>query len=70
MANICAKCGRNLALVGRIHNCVVNAAPVVNTPDGAVVNRKRGYPNTDTRRAYMKAYMAKRRKGSQAGPIA
>jgi hypothetical protein len=54
----CAKCGKNLALVGRAHNCV----PVVNSlvVNKTVVNR-RGYPNTDTRRAYMRAYMAKRR---------
>jgi hypothetical protein len=67
MTDSCPKCGRNLALVGRVHNCVVNTAPVVNTP---VVNKKRGYPDTDARRAYMKSYMAKRRKGSQTGPIA
>jgi hypothetical protein len=58
----CSRCGKNLALVGRVHNCVVNS-PVVNT---TVVN-KRGYPNTDTRRAYMKSYMAKRRKGAPLG---
>jgi hypothetical protein len=61
MADICEKCGRNLALVGRIHNCVVNTDPVVNTPIRDVVNKKRGYPNTEARRAYMKTYMAKRR---------
>jgi hypothetical protein len=103
----CSRCGKNLALVGRVHNCVVNAIDVVNTPIRAVVNTELGsagvrredasskraakgttagkppagtdqtlapptrpYPNTDTRRAYMKSYMAKRRKGSQTGPIA
>jgi hypothetical protein len=63
----CSRCGKNLALVGMAHNCT----PVVNSPvvNKAVVN-KRGYPNTDTRRAYMKSYMAQRRRGSQTGPMA
>jgi hypothetical protein len=60
MQPTCVKCGKNLALVGRMHNCVVNT-PVVNSP---VVNKKRGYPDTDARRVYMKAYMAKRRKAN------
>jgi hypothetical protein len=106
MAENCQKCGRNLALVGRTHNCVVNTIDVVNTPIRTVVNEMcpagvrhedasskkaakgttagkppagtdqtlappgRPYPNTEKRRAYMKSYMAKRRKGSQTGPMA
>jgi hypothetical protein len=53
--NYCPHCSKNIALVGLRHNCVVNIDPVVNTK----VNR--GYPNTDKRRAYMRAYMQRKR---------
>ena len=41
-------------------NAVNKPKPVVNT----VVNKRGSYPNTDRRRAYMRAYMAKKRKGA------
>ena len=68
-ATDCAICGANLRLVGRSHRCVGNTqvavnTPVVNKPDAvnSAVNKVRGaYPGTDKRRAYMRAYMARRR---------
>jgi hypothetical protein len=56
MTDNCPQCGKNLGLVGRAHNCVVNIPPTVNT----AVNRGE-YPNTDKRRAYMRDYMRKKR---------
>jgi hypothetical protein len=91
----CSRCGKNLALVGRIHNCVANtmantitmANVVANTWDVAQPVEQRPvkslvagsspavpatyqYRDAEKRRAYMKSYMAKRRKGSQTGPMA
>ncbi len=50
--------------VPRAEPAAVNATPVVNRPavNGAV-NKRGAYPATDTRRAYMRAYMQKRRTG-------
>ena len=73
----CARCGKNLALVGRAHNCeplniAVNTADAVNTAVNKravragrtkTERRTRGaYPETDDRRTYMRDYMARRRK--------
>ena len=72
-ATDCAICGANLRLVGKVHRCVGNTKvtvvankPAVNKPDAvnSAVNKVRGaYPATDQRRAYMRAYMARRRAG-------
>jgi hypothetical protein len=74
----CSRCGKNLALVGRIHNCVANtmantitmANVVANTWEVAQPVATYKYRDAEKRRAYMKSYMAKRRKGSQTGPMA
>jgi hypothetical protein len=67
MQPTCHKCGKNLALVGRVHSCtpllmaavntVVNTADVVNT----AVNKRGAYPATEERRKYMREYMRKKR---------
>ena len=62
----CAICGANLRLVGRSHRCVGNAqvTVVANKPEmvaNVVANRHGKYADLDKRRAYMRAYMAKRR---------
>jgi hypothetical protein len=110
MADFCDKCGRNLSLVGRIHNCsaslispslLAEAArqdrlsglvgdvangfePMANSmaneirpsslPEGAGVGARQPaegetykYRDAEKRRAYMKSYMSKRRKGAPLG---
>jgi hypothetical protein len=65
--SLCHKCGKNLALVGRIHNCTPLLMATVNTVvnTDTVVNAKltaRGaYPGTEERRKYMREYMRKKR---------
>jgi hypothetical protein len=58
---LCAGCGvRYFPALARKH---VNCAPIV-VDQIPAVNKKRGaYPDSDARRAYMRQYMAKRRKG-------
>ncbi len=97
MADNCQKCGRNLSLVGRVHNCVAdtkgmankcvmansvanaNAWSVAQPAEQRAVNpRVTGsspvspaktyqYRDPEARRAYMKSYMQKRRKGAPTG---
>jgi hypothetical protein len=72
---LCPKCGANFALVGRSHRCVANpiydAANLANKPDEVANADKKlrddascymRYRDPAARRAYMKAYMAKRRR--------
>lgn len=60
MANNCSVCGKDLALVGRIHRCVPLPPKLVLSkpkPKGGTYR----YRDPDKRRAYMAAYMRKRR---------
>lgn len=68
----CSVCGANLALVGRVHRCapqpMANAHVVANEPKvvanvvaNAVPSRHGKYADAEKRRAYMRAYMAKKR---------
>jgi hypothetical protein len=56
---LCPLCNKNLALVGRRHNCVANTPiPVANT----VANGKYArYKDKEARKAYMRDYMRKKR---------
>lgn len=63
----CPRCGANLALVGRAHNCVAKQEPVAKPEmdvakpvakqlkDDATCYMR--YRDPDSRRAYMRAYM-------------
>ena len=73
MTNLhCVRCGANLALVGRMHNCsgallvkgpppVVPAPVKVVAPPAAEPKSSYRYRDPDKWRAYMRGYMAKRR---------
>jgi hypothetical protein len=67
----CPKCGRNLALVGRIHNCSSQPTPVVHAPvtvvhaDTPVVHANKSgegrYSDAEKRRAYRREWMRRKR---------
>lgn len=69
MANICDKCGKNLALVGTRHNCIANtianttsvANIVANKPEIVANEIYARYRDKDARREYMREYMRKKR---------
>jgi hypothetical protein len=61
----CPKCGRNLALVGRVHNCVANAPDVVANAVANALEPYRRYKDKEKRKAYMREYMRKKRDGRQ-----
>ena len=75
----CPDCGANLDLVGSRHRCVpkpkTEMRPAVNTkPDvandvantAAVANATYRYRDVEKRRAYIKSYMAERRRSKPA----
>lgn len=68
MAEICDKCGANLALVGVAHRCntlvaneVANDLGVANTPRRVANNKHGQYADKGKRREYMREYMRKKR---------
>ena len=56
----CPICGANLALVGRVHRCMANKASPKPPMANNMANTYR-YRDEAKRRAYMRAYMAKKR---------
>ena len=71
MADPCPLCGANRDVVGRVHRCVANR-DVANKPTmaNAMANRETvgtyRYRDAGKRRAYMRAYMRKRRSRSSS----
>jgi hypothetical protein len=67
MQPICVKCGKNLALVGRVHNCthtMANTQDVVANTASGMANVTPGtykYRDAEKRRAYMREYMRGKR---------
>jgi hypothetical protein len=63
----CDRCGANLALVGRMHNCrplVANKPEVVANSAPLVANKQSRhgqYADAEKRKTYMRDYMRKRR---------
>jgi hypothetical protein len=70
MQPTCHKCGKNLALVGRVHNCtpllmanaMANAVDMANTPlEPILAPAAYKYRDAEKRRAYMRELMRKKR---------
>jgi hypothetical protein len=57
VTNNCERCGANLDLVGRVHRCIER--PQIEVPQAVAVTYRHRDP--ETRRAYMRDYMRKRR---------
>ena len=48
-------------------NCKAPLVPAVNSAETSAVNRRGAYPNTDSRREYMRQKMAARRAAAKGG---
>jgi len=72
----CPKCGKNLELVGKVHNCAVNKCDNAANKEEVAANEavyklggeiippsyvKSRFRDINKRRRYMRGYMAKRR---------